>query len=69
MSFKVGTEVTSIDWGHGVVIEIQDDPYDSHPIKVKFHSGLVVCFKLDGSYWCSVKDDEADIFPLQKLGN
>lgn len=58
--------VTCLDWGEGTVIEVQKDPEDSHPVKVKFDTGTILCFKKDGSYWHSHRDVDADIVPLMK---
>lgn len=64
MLFSVGTRVTCLEWGDGTVIEVSREPEDSHPVKVRFDEGQVICFKRDGAYWYSCIDLEADIKPL-----
>lgn len=62
MSFKVGSIVVSKDFGEGRVINILSDVGESHPIVVRFTgSNLPYRFKLNGQYWLSTIDEDADI--------
>jgi hypothetical protein len=61
MTFKVGSLVVSKDFGDGMVTNIISEPGDSHPLTVKFTSGMMYRFKSNGQYWLSTPDEDADI--------
>lgn len=48
--FKVGQDVWSTSWGHGIIRDVNFDLDKWHRVKVKFDDDTIQCYSIDGKY-------------------
>lgn len=63
MEFKVGTQVMSERFGHGEIIEIDDDAF--YPITAVFEDQTEATFTKDGKF--EEDDEESDLTVINNL--
>ena len=63
--FKVGDKVYSLNWGDGVVTNINLGA--TYPVEVKWSDGNYDCFTAQGQFDCDKEDSESDIVHIDEV--